>query len=453
MALLEVSPVNSIVEGVTRNQLFKRFLRETGLGSYGIATSGGSGIINDTVNLLSTQFTTSDWPGGWARIAKDAGGAAAAPEGEINPITTYDPITNGRITTNPVFTANPAVGDEYELWKYPNPNLVKDFLDQCLKNDIYLPCWTILSEIPDYDMEANNVLDWTASNATVTKITDTEPEGSNFSKRKLSVVTTSTNGYARTATIKVEPTKRYHVSAVAMSSAASTTAQLQCYDVTNSAEILSKTSNRQYPNRIDFDITTPATCNQVQIRLIGQENSVTVYWDEVVFYSVDNGDIALPWWVKNKAQVKAVFEVELYQLGDSVYDATLRGPFTNKFDIVDNAFGRGQLRLTNFRGSGFNKPLAIFGIRNEVAYANDNTDIKRVDENLLFYCLAYKVFTYLKQMPTAGALNSTWIAQQVKDYSKLWTEYQTQQSERIEDIIQSKQAAGYFESRNTMRGY
>src|SRR3990172_2216788 len=113
------------IEGITRKNLLKRFLRESRLGTYGTATAGGSGTFDDTNNIKSTQFNSRDWVGGWARISYDAGGAAAAPEAEIRPITTYDPTTNARITVNPVFSANPAASDEYELWLI-NPRLVID---------------------------------------------------------------------------------------------------------------------------------------------------------------------------------------------------------------------------------------------------------------------------------------------------------------------------------------
>jgi len=440
MALIEVSPTTAQVEGVTRNALLKRFLRETGLGATGTVVTGSTTTINDAVKLKSSQLTSSDWVGGWARISKDAGGAAAAPENEVQPISTYDPTTNGRITFDAMTTA-PAVGDEYELWRYPNPRDVLDFLDQILKNDIWLPCWSMLSELPDFDMEANNTTDWTASNATVTKISGTEPVLS--SKRWLSVAATDVNGYARTATFKVVPGKKYHLSAITKPTAASVTAELQAYDITNTASIISKTSTNQVPTRISFDFTTPATCYQIQVRLITQENAGITLWDEVVIYAVDSPDIALPWWVKSKNQIKGIFELDEYQLGDGIYQANLTGKPTSKYSVVDNAFGRGQLRLTKLNGGGINKPVFIFAVRNEVAYANDNSDSKRVDENLLFSCLAYKIFDHLKQLPNSGNVNSSWIKSQADDYRKQYYEHSKAHSERLEEIITEIQSTGY----------
>src|SRR3972149_4978025 len=104
MALITVTPTTAQIEGITRNNLIKRILRETGLGATGIATSGSTTTIVDTGSLKSSQYNSSEWVGGWARISKDAGGAAAAPEAEKSPITTYAPST-GTITVDPALTA------------------------------------------------------------------------------------------------------------------------------------------------------------------------------------------------------------------------------------------------------------------------------------------------------------------------------------------------------------
>ena len=441
MALLIVAPTSGQVEGITRNALFKRFLRETGLGTYGTATGGSSSTLDDTTRLKSTQLSANDWQGGWLRVGKDAGGAGAAPENEHQPITAYDPTTNGRITFNPTVTAGIASGDEYQLWRYPNPTFVKDFLDQVLTNDVYLPYWSPLSELPDFDMEANNTTDWVGSSATVTKST---AEPALNGKRWLSVATTGGNGYARTATFYVEPNKRYHISALVRSSAASTTASLIAYDVTNSAAIDNKTSTRQYPTRLWFEFTAPATCNQMQIRLSNVQTSVTSYWDDVILYALDSPEISLPNWVKNKAQIKGIFQLQASSLDSNAYDGTLQGDIVNsQYNILDNSFGRGQLRLVASNGA-INGPLYIFGIRNEEAYVDDNSDIKRVDANLLFYALASKVFDHLKQLPTSGPLDNGWVTRQAAEYGKLYKQALREQSERVEAVIQSVQPDGAY---------
>ena len=454
MPLILVSHTTRQVEGVTRKDLLDRFLRETGLGKSGTVgdvDGGGTTTFDDPTTLKSSQFNSSEWVGGWFRCSKDAGGASAAPENEQSPITTYDPTTNGRVTFNPALTAALVATDSYQLWRFPDPTIVREFLDQILKNDIYLPYWSLLSEIPDFDMEqASASADWTASNATVTKVTQTNEAVTN-SKRALSIATTSAGGYARTATIHVEPNKRYHLSAKVRVNAASITPNLIAYDVTNSATIDSKSSIRQYATRIWFEFTTPSTCYQMQVRLSNTENSVTSIWDDVVLYPIDSGEISLPWWVKNKQQVKGIFELRAEQITTNVWDTTLRGePVTNDYVIQDSAFGKGGLSLVKTRGT-IGGPLFIFGIRNEEAYSSDTLDSKRVDENLLFTCLAYKVFSHLRQLPNSGVLDSQWIRAQAAEYEKQYIKAMRQQAERLEEVIQSYPAEALYGSDHRFR--
>src|SRR3990167_847738 len=180
-------------EGITRNTLLERVLRETGLGTYGTATGGTVGTIIDTNELQSTQYNTLEYVGGWARIGQSSDNLA--PENETRPITTNAPST-GTISVNPDFTVAPASGEKYQLWKKPNPRKVLDLVDEVLTEELYFPCWTMLSEVPDYDMEQSHTTDWTASNTTLTKQTG-EPKLAG--RRWLRVVTTSALGYARSA--------------------------------------------------------------------------------------------------------------------------------------------------------------------------------------------------------------------------------------------------------------
>src|SRR3990167_6011414 len=405
------------IEGITRYTLFKRLLSETGLGDYGVVTTGGTTTFDDTTKLKSSQYDPKDWVGGWARISKDADGAAAAPEAEVSPITTYDPVTNGRITVSPAFTTTAAT-DEYELWRNPNPRLVIDMLYEILQEEIYIPCWTMLTEVPDGDMEQSGMDDWTSSDATDSKVSG---EPALFGKRYLRVVTTAALGYSRTALLRVEPGKSYHASSVVRCSAAATTARLIAYDETNGTIIDSADSIRLYPVRIGFEFTAPSGCYTVSLRLANVENSVTTEWDEVVFYPLEATDIRLPWWVKDKSQVLGIFRANLTSIGTKVYDWIPRGEEDRRWDKRDNALGARGARLVARYGSMSSGPLFIYGLRNEESYANDNSDKKAVDSSLLMAALAYKIFCHLAQRPVSGFFNAKWLLEQRNDWEKKLT--------------------------------
>ena len=446
VTLILTTPTLAQVEGATRNELFKRFLRETGLGVYGTVTGiagGATTTFDDTTRLKSTQFNARDWPGAWARISKNADSLGTAPENDVMPITIYDPTTNGRITA-PTFTGSVAADDEYELWRFPNPKDVIDDLDTILREDVYLPTWTVLSEAPDFDMEQNNTTDWTAgANTTLSKASG---EPSLSGARWLALSTTTNAGSAYNANvIGVEPTQSYALSVVAYT-ANSNELTLEAYDVTNSATIKTVTWNKLYPGRMHMEFTTPSTCKSLRIYLrhATGSGSQTSYWDELCLYPVNAYDIALPWWVKSKNQVKAIFKLFPSDIATDTWDSTLRGDFFNDYEIRDNAFGRGQLRLVMSRGGNLPGILFLFGVRNEVAYTNDNVDTKRVDENLIIAALAARVFKRLKTFQNSNAMQTTWAERQYDEWDKRYKQLIRQQGQRIEEIEQGYRMSGQY---------
>lgn len=448
VTLILTTPTLAQVEGATRNEIFKRFLRETGLGSYGVVTGIGGGAtstLDDTTRLKSSQFNTDAWKGGWVRIAKNSNSNGTAPEGDVSAITAYDPTTNGRLTFSPVVTGNIEVGDEYELWRFPSPAFVIDDLNTVLKEDVYLPCWTVLSEAPDFDMEQNNTTDWTAGNGNTT-LSKASGEPSLDGARWLALSTNSGNaGSAYNANeISVQPSTKYFVSVVCYNHNGNTLT-LEAYDATNSATIDSRDWTGRFPGRVHFEFTTPSTCKSLRIYLkhAASSGSLVSYWDELCLYPSGSYDIALPWWVKNKNQIKAIFRLSPSDIDTDVWDSTLRGEFYNSFEIRDNAFGRGQLRLVIERGT-LPGILFMFGVRNETSYSDDNTDNKRIDENFLVAALATKVFRRLKTFPNSNAMQTTWIEKQYEEWETRYKQLSRQQSTRVEEITQSYRATGQY---------
>lgn len=452
MTLVSVASESlSTTLGLTRNALMKRILRESGLGVYGTCTSGDTNFIVDTTRLQSTQFSSDEYVDGWIRAAKDFSSVGSALENSISPITTYTP-SSGTINFNPAFGTAFAVSDEYELWKFPNPRIVTDIIDQCLQTEIYLPCWSMLSEIPDFDMEQSGTTDWSSSNATVTKQT-ASPQMRG--KRFLRVVSTSTNGYARSAIMNIEPGREYYVSALLRCSASTTTAQLIAYDETNAAAISyngstssTNTVTRMNTSRIWFTFTAPSTCYQISIRLNNPLNSTTTEWDDVVFYCVDQEVISLPWWVEDKDMVKGVFQLDGSMLASSIESDELLGePDDGRWDIINTAFGRGKLALKSRRGA-MSQPIFIFGIRPEVAYTDDNTDSKLINPDYMTACVLYHLFSTIKNEPREGYLDSKFLQNMAVEWEKRWDQEAYKMQQRIQQVIDTPAKQQYY--RNLM---
>ena len=438
MPVISAAATSPGLETLTRQKVLERHLRETKFGEYGTVTSGSTTTLLDTTKLKSTQFSADEKTGAWARISIDAGGAAAAPELEISPVTTYAPST-GTITFNPAMTVAPAAGDVYQLWRYVHPQEVLDTLDQILQNDWFAPDWTILSECPDYDMEQTHTTDWTASNATLTKQT---AEPLMFGKRYLRVVATAANAYAGSVAMKVIPGRKYHVSAISRASAAATTARLNIYDATNSASIDTVDTTSQVGVRIWKEVTVPATCYRLTVRLTTVEDTMTTEWDEVCVYGVDGSDLPLPWWIKGKDQLKGIFRSRQDEAGTgNVWRSIPRlTDDAGRWDIVDRS---GRIRIVARQG-GITSPIYVFGTRNETAYASEGGDSKRVDANWLAACLNYKMFQQIMAIPNAAQADMAWAEKGAAKWEKEWAKQARLQAQRLQDVVQSESPDGMY---------
>jgi len=433
LSLVTASWTFGSAEPVTRRSVLERILRE-GFGQYGTVTGGSTSTIVDTTRLQSSLYPTDQMKGRYARISYDAGGSGAAPEGQIRVVTASTPST-GTLTVDPVFSAAPAAGDFYQVFQYVHPQEVLDLLDQVMEEDCFLPCWTILTEVPDGDMEQNNTTDWAATNATVTKIS-TEP--AMWGKRWLSVATTSAGGYASSNTLNVVPGKVYHLSALCNVSAGSTTAQMTLYDVTNSAVLDRVESTYLNTVRLHTQVAIPSTCHQVAIRLGNSENSVTSRWDEVSFWGLDSRRYSLPWWVKSKDQVKGILQPRFETIAENVWDSSPRlQTDRNKWDFIDSAFGRGQLSIQTKFGAP-ERPIYIVGSRNEVAWANENSETKNVPLNWINARVLYLLFRQMMQPARVGNINMDWVERMVTYWEKEWNRERRKAEERLEAIFQSE---------------
>ena len=393
MPTIVTATTTPTILGITRQNLIKRWGRRTGFVEFG-THSGASSLTALTVTgLIGLGQTTKSFVGGFVRVTK---AGAAAPEGEIRPITAFTPGT-GALTVS-AFSANVESADELEIHRIRHPQKLLDEIDESLTEDCWYPCWTLLTEVADGDMEQSHTTDWTASNATVTKQT---AEPSMYGKRYLRVVATSAGGYAQSNTLRVEPGDKYHLSALARVSAAATTARLQAYDITNSAEIDSEDSVRLYPGRINFEFTVPATCYSIAIRLITVENSVTTEWDEVCLYPINASEIKLPWWLRTTQGLLKVFELQPDSIADHLWDGTLKGIPTNEWVPAPDTGRGGTMRLVSTR-PGIRSPLFICGLRNEIAYANDYTETKLIQPDQLLANVLYKTYLNLSSQYIAG---------------------------------------------------
>lgn len=434
MALINTDHLVANLGGVTRLELLIQFGLKTGLLQTGTCTGGAVNAIIDTSQLQSTQLSPSEWTGGWIRISSSTDNAD--PEGDIRTCSEFQPEL-GKALASPDFTAPPAAGDTYELWKI-NPQVALDVIDRALTNDLYAPCWTVLSEIDDYDMEADNTTSWSAVNATLSKLTTgiRIPENG---KRWLQVVSNVAGGYAvHQSPLTVSPLKSYHASSLVRCQIASTTAKLQVWDNSNNREILAYSAQSLTTVRIAFNWTAPQGCYSASYRLVGPELNAANNWDELCAFQYSTTDIAIPWWIKKLGQVKGIFQ--MFPLGTNsqqIWDPSLRGELDRRWDVRRDYGSGNQFRAYARQGFMISWPLFLYGLRNETAYANDTLDKKYIDIPKFVACIAYKLYERASQPLVTGILDSKNFKEMLGPLQAEWMILAQEEAEGLEEIMQS----------------
>lgn len=159
--------------------------------------------------------------------------------------------------------------------------------------------WYPLTLLADGDMETSGVGNRTHVTATVTKDTDAaDVFGPLGGTQSLQVITTSANGYSRETThMKVEGSAGYYVWALVRADGAFT-ATIWVHDETNDSAIDDATWEHNDWGVLTLGFTTPATCDEVSIRLGAAENSATVHFNNVIVQRNGRWHYDVPSWVQ-----------------------------------------------------------------------------------------------------------------------------------------------------------
>lgn len=184
----------------------------------------------------------------------------------------------------------------YELVGYLHP----DDLNACFQRaqrKVFFETQSVLTEVPDGDMEADSISAWTKINndETVSKVTAAADVKSGV--RALRVQNATANGGVKSQAITVHPSEPVRISAVVK--VGSGTPSLVLYDESNSVALATITPTYD-PLRwvhIWWEGTVGDSTKSVTVRLIGIDSSADVYWDHAVFYHMNARFLAAPSWL------------------------------------------------------------------------------------------------------------------------------------------------------------
>jgi hypothetical protein len=186
--------------------------------------------------------------------------------------------TNGRLYPKVAWTNLPASAEQYEITAM-DPQILFDLLVQALEQ-FYIPHYSPLSMFADSDMETSGTSNYTISGAgSITKVATAVNVHTGSQSLFFNAGTASEN--VKGPAVRVVPERAYDASAIVRVDGGGPAA-FAIWDVTNNIEI--ESSNRiehSYERFISMQrtFTTPATCEEVELRVYVTGATDDVYID------------------------------------------------------------------------------------------------------------------------------------------------------------------------------
>lgn len=383
----------------TQPMITSSFLDATGLGWSSTATAAGSTTtLIDAGRLQMPYANKRNWLGSYVRMI----GGTEANLGQVRQVQSYDPNT-GTVGFSPALPSATADEDTYEMWNTSvPPQTVTNLLDRLVsQNGLALPTYSLLSEVPDFDMEQSGTAAWTSTNATIAKVPWTASTRGISGKQALGVTTTAANGYATCANpIAVRGGTTYWLSAqfTPANPSVANHGFVQFIDVVTGAEVDRIDTSSKATTRLWKPVANSSReTTLINVRFGSQESGVTGHWDDVVVLDAEAMDAPLPYWMGTESAFKEayVWRPVVSGVGQQDFDPALMGypaqgwrPFT---DVFSNG---GQLRL---RGQGVpGNMMYVYGVRNETAWGSGILETKRIDVQWATSALALQYWIRMK---------------------------------------------------------
>lgn len=227
---------------------------------------------------------------------------------DINPngISAYAPST-GVFTPSITYTTKPDVTANFDIYlRGVGINDIKNAVNEAIRKRYFRTYWPV-TMLDDGDMRSSATSSYTASNATLSKVTTSG--NVMYGPRSLRVLSTSGAGYAYQRINVPDPANftQWYIQALVRADVG--TATLTVYDVTNGATITSETWDKIGWGIVNFEFQIPSGCEVIEIRLGTSATNDDTYWNYVMVYPQGMQSIALPDWFDREGQVQQVFRL------------------------------------------------------------------------------------------------------------------------------------------------
>ncbi len=338
------------------------------IGSWYAADTTSSGSTSTVIDsaLASSLRHSSSFKYRTVRINESGHGS----DGQERRVASFTGAS-GTLTTEALFSASIGSGVGFYLASIP-PTVITKAVQTMLREFEYLE-FESLSEVANAGGESYTSTtpdNWTAVNSTVA--TETGAENVWRGRRSIKVTDSgSGGGYARSARINVHAGNTVHVECVARGDAGKEV-DLTLYDVTNSAEIVSKTHAEERFQLLWADASIPTGCKQVDVYLKVNDTSGVGYFDDVALWDHNRRSLPVPGWVLKADDVVALRR----RVGDQV-DEDRDKPLLYDWGVGESAGeGRG-IRLVHNWGGAAQLSIGAYRTHPTVSAATDTVRIGR----------------------------------------------------------------------------
>lgn len=404
----------------TMLQLYEQVLRETQLGEYyrgGDATLGSVSL--DDPELRTVRRPREFWRGAYWWNPVETGSST------FREVANYVPA-EGKVEWQVPAAGTLSAG--YFLMRWPHPLQFMHIIADTLREDVWLPTMTATSFVKDFDMEAMESLTatyWNAPGATAEKYQDFTIHG----QQSLHVLDASGGfGYAEPdGGFAVVGGKGYHLSVLARAAEVASPVTLRVVDDDTSTVIAEKSWSGTTWGRIFIDLQLPADTTAISIRLVPSDSS-SGYFKDLIFYPYGVNSVPLPGWIREEAQVKAVFKLTPQQFADPdiwlpQYDGVREqdwAPFIDRFSDHEQAVLLSKTRVLQDPLYAYVKrPASVDGYTmNGRSWSTSEQVLSystQLSSNRDWTAAAVKLRLYamMNSWPGAAAFDKDWIKGQV----------------------------------------
>ena len=273
-----------------RQQLLKRRLYRTKWPIVSTFTGAGSATTAIKDTRLSPAALDKDIVKAWIYITSSPVTAGPA-IGEVARVTDVD-FDNNEVNVAPAFTVIPESGQEYEIHYRGefHPEMLNELINEsldALESTRLIP----LTEITDGDMVSAGTGSWGNTSNVIVQKNATNVRHGDYS---LYVQATATPGYVQTNDVFIPEKTGILCSSDVYIPTAGFKARLVLYDVTNSAELDSGTSETLGWSTITFTHNATSSTKRVALRLEAKTTQDIVYFDHAILLKIGDTEFPFP---------------------------------------------------------------------------------------------------------------------------------------------------------------